>query len=223
MYNKTTKEADKSFVGRKEALEDYLQTIAAGIQAGNVSRIDRGLIVNRLSSFLGLDTQELETELRRRTKRLRQRTSAPSSGTGAKPPLDVDHESVIEREILEILLNEPSQYANIKSLVTVENFKSGMLREAAKIIFDAYENAPDITLAEILARVESMPLAQLITSLAYEGQAKGNFSARLAGVREVMQLQMEQKQMVQEKLPQLDIASPSKGHKKRPYKWGLVR
>ncbi len=182
-------EADQSMAGRKEALQDYLQTIAAAIQSGKISSIDRGLILNRLSAVLGLSARQIDDELSQRAQRL-QRNSAPAEATVENPEQvgqDDTRKKALESEILEVLLGDSSLFPQIKSLVTPEFFQNATLREVARHLFEAYEENPGIGVSEILARIESVEIAQRITMLAEVGADKGNFGARLEGIRARMQ------------------------------------
>ena len=55
--------SDDTLTGRKRAIEEFLQTIATAVISGNLAAIDRGLIINRLSKIIALDTKEINTEL----------------------------------------------------------------------------------------------------------------------------------------------------------------
>ena len=55
--------ANETFAGRKNAIEEFLQTIATSLQAGNLSAIERGLIVNRLSAVIGIAANQINHEL----------------------------------------------------------------------------------------------------------------------------------------------------------------
>lgn len=182
-------EADQSMAGRKEAIQDYLQTIAAAIHSGRISSIDRGLILNRLSAVLGLSARQIDEELSQRAQRL-QRNSVPADAAVENPTdpgQDTSGKKALESEVLEILLGDPSLFHQIKSLVAPSFFENMALREVADYLFRAYEENPEIGVSEILARIESVDIAQCITTLVQEGGAKGNFGARLEGIRARMQ------------------------------------
>jgi DNA primase len=178
-------ETDRGMAGRKEALEDYLQTIAAAIHAGQVSSLDRGLILNRLSSVLGLSAREIDEELSRRAQRLQRepKPSAPTVESSGEPGLELQGKAALEREILEVLLGDPALFNDIKSLVTPDFFEQATLKAIAVHLFEALEANAGVKVSEVLARIESVELAQAITTLIHEGSAKGNFTARLQGIR----------------------------------------
>ena len=67
--------SDETLVGSKAAIEEFLQTVATAIWAGNLAAIDRGLIVNRLSEIIGLSTKEINAELAKRLSRAQRSAS----------------------------------------------------------------------------------------------------------------------------------------------------
>ena len=74
-----------TFVDHKAAVQEFLQAIATAVWAGNVSAIDRGLIVNRLSKIIGTGTKEINAELGRRIARVAKTASYPdTAGTQNK-------------------------------------------------------------------------------------------------------------------------------------------
>ena len=61
--------SDDTLAGKRAAIEEYLETIATGFLAGNVSDIDCGLRVNQISKIIGLDSKQINTELNTRLRR----------------------------------------------------------------------------------------------------------------------------------------------------------
>ncbi|MHC4456441.1 MAG: hypothetical protein ACYS0I_04995, partial [Planctomycetota bacterium] len=62
-----------------------------------------------------------------------------------------------------------------------------MLYQTANIVFETLTNKPKATLAQIIAKAESIELGQCIVQLAQTGEEKGNFQARLTGALNVIQ------------------------------------
>jgi hypothetical protein len=92
-----------------------------------------------------------------------------------------------QREVLEVLLNEPKRLSGVKKAVDIENFNPGKLREAAKAVFSSLSVDPEASLASILAGVEEVELSNFLVDLAQKGQEKGNFEARLEGALKVIE------------------------------------
>jgi hypothetical protein len=84
-----------------------------------------------------------------------------------------------QREILEVLLNEPKLFETVKQKISLDHFDVPALRQTAAIIFETLKSSREPKLMEILAKTESPQVSSCITQLQYAGQEKGNFNARL--------------------------------------------
>ncbi len=188
-WNRLTEnfDRDRTFAGRKAAIEEFLQTIATSLWSGNLAAIDKGLIVNRLSKIIGLDSKEINTELHKRMERTARASSYNNENQKVRSvDLGDGLFAIAQREILEILLNKPELIETIKHKIAVKDFDVPILRQTASIIFEALSANPETSLAEILARAESPEAGSLIVELSQSGEAKGNFDSRLAGTLDVI-------------------------------------
>jgi DNA primase len=190
-----------TFVDNKAAIEEFLQTIATAVWAGKVPAIDRGLIVNRLSKIIGLDTKEINNELRRRIARVARTASYPDSAAPkSQKPQSTQTDTgrglfaTAQREVLEILLNEPKLFDTAKQKITPGLFDVPILAQIARILFETLSTGTGLSLPEILAKAESVEAGNIIVELAQAGEQKGNFQSRLAGAIETIQrLQKQEK------------------------------
>jgi len=180
--------SDETLAGRKLAIEEFLQAIATGLRAGNLPAIDTGLLVNRLAGIIGLSTKEINAELRKRIGRL---AKAERNGHDAAKEAAIDYGqglfAAAQREVLEVLLNEPKLFEIVKQKTTAETFDVPILRQTAQILFETLSTHADATLKTILAKAESIELSKCIAELADAGEQKGNFERRLAGALDVLQ------------------------------------
>jgi DNA primase len=175
--------SDETITGKRSAIEEYLQTIATALAAGNVSPIDRGLIVNRISKIIGLETKQINSELNRR---LRQAARAASYNTEDKQQsqtINYGHGlfATAQREVLEVLLNEPGFFEIVKQKIAPEIFDVPISRQIAELLFEMLNKNINTSLTEILAKVESVELGNSLVELSQTGEEKGNFQARLTG------------------------------------------
>jgi hypothetical protein len=176
---------DDTLAGRKSAIDEYLQTIATGLQAGKISDIELGLRVNQIAKTIGLDSRQINAELNKYFKRAQRATSHESRGESQS---GVDYGqgrfAAAQREVLEVLLNEPKLYKTVKQKITADLFDVPILGQAATILFETLDDDSNASLKEILARAESVELGNCIMELAAVGQKKGgksNFESILAG------------------------------------------
>ena len=189
--------ADDTLAGRKSAIDEYLQTIATGLQAGKISGIDLGLRVNQISRIIGLDSRQINAELNKYLRRA-QRAASYESRSENSPRLDYGQGrfAAAQREVLEVLLNESKLYEKVKQKIAADAFDVPILGQAATILFETLNDDINASLNEILARTESVELGNCLMELATVGQKKGNFESRLNGALNVIKRYTAQKQNV---------------------------
>ncbi|MBN1972573.1 MAG: DNA primase [Sedimentisphaerales bacterium] len=186
--------SEETVAGKKTAIEEYLQSIATGFQAGHVPAIEFGLRVNQISKIIGLDSRQLTEELNRR---IRQAASAARRDAGELKVPKIDYGqgryAAAQREVLEILLNKPELYEEVREKFNTDIFDIPILVRAAVILFGALDENSGISLKEILARTESVEMGTCLMELAQAGEKKGNYEPRLAGAMEMLEQYSEQK------------------------------
>lgn len=177
--------ADETLAGRKTAVEEFLQAVAIGFGSNNIPVLESGLIVNRLARMIGLNESEIRKELDRRLKP----ASGPVRGDG--PAARVTdwgqglHASA-QREILEVLLNEPGLFHGVDQAITPDLFDVPLLAPIAAILLDAVRSEEDFSLGAVLARVESVEIGERIVELQRVGEEKGNYHSRLVDALRVL-------------------------------------
>ncbi|MHC4721039.1 MAG: DNA primase [Planctomycetota bacterium] len=164
--------AGDTLVDRKAAIEEFLQTVATSLWAG-------GLIVNRLSKIIGLSSKEINAELRKRVSRTARAAARPdTTGPQTQKVEAVDFGqglfAVAQREILEVLLNEPNLFETVKSEITAETFDVPILSQTAALLFETITSEPKASLQAVLAKAESPQLSSAIVQLAQAGEEKAN-------------------------------------------------
>jgi DNA primase len=183
---------DDTLTGKKQAVEEFLQTIAVSLQTGNLSAIDRGLIVNRLSKIIGAEPKEINAELAGRIARAAKAASYSDTTTAEDRKVQsIDFGqglfAVAQREILEVLLNEPKLFEIVKRKISAQDFDVPILRRIADILFQTLSADGNASLKEILTQAESVEAGSVIVQLAQGGEEKGNFQSRLDGALNAMQ------------------------------------
>ena len=195
-WNRLTKSFsdNQTLVDHKAATEEFLHAIATSLQSGKLAAIEKGLIVNRLSKIIGLDSREISAELSRRIRRAgknavykaeNQKVASINLGEGLS--------AMAQREILEVLLNKPALFDTVKQKITVESFDVPILSQISTILFNTLSNDANASLAGILANAESVEISKALVELADAGEEKGNFEFRLTAAVDVMQRHQSQK------------------------------
>ncbi len=188
--------ADRTLVDNKAAVDEFLQTVAAAMWTGNLPAIDRGLVVNRLSTIIPLDAKQINAELSRKIAALT-RTERRSLENKKAPALDLGRglAAAAQREILEVLLNQPSLFELVKQRITPAAFDVPILAKTANVLFETLSSDPDASLKKVLAKAEDVSLGNCIVELAQTGAGKGNFESRLTGALDVVQRLLQRKKI----------------------------
>ena len=169
-----------NFADKRAAIEEYLRNVAAAIRSGRLDPIAKGLIVNKLSGIIGLSGNQINRELARLTARLSRSTGfAVQNQKVISVDLGDGFFAKAQREILEVLLNEPKLFEGVSGRITDEQFDVPVLRQIAKVLFESVEKSEGTTLTKLLSRLESVEAGSAIVRLFQAGQEKANFAQRL--------------------------------------------
>jgi DNA primase len=171
-----------TIAGKKQAVDEYLDAIATAINAGNLSPIEKGLIVNRVAKVMSLDAKEMNNELNHRANRVRTASSYSGEANEAHAPLDLGEglSANAQREIIEVLLAHPSMFDDVKNKISPANFDIPALQQIAQAVFQTLGEQPRAALSVMCSAVEDTRIAGLMTTLEHDGAEKGNFTKRLA-------------------------------------------
>ena len=185
---------DDTLAGRRAAVEEYLQTIATGFRAGNVPALDCGLRVNQIAGIVGLDSDQINAEINRLIRRAQNAANYERGGQQAQR-LDYGRGAVAvaQREVLEVLLNEPSLFESVRQKITVEVFDEPILRQIGEILFETLELDSEAQLRQVLAGTESVQLGNCLMELAQAGHLKGNYKWRLNKALDAIERHQAQK------------------------------
>jgi DNA primase len=177
--------ADGSLANKRAALNEFLQAVATGLAAGNLPVLEIGLLVNKVARIIGLDPREVNADVNKRMERI---TKSRQRQDEAAPALDLGRgiHAVAQREVLEVLLNEPGLFHSSGREVTEDLFDVPTLREIARLLIDVLQSDEDFALRAVLARTESVQLGDCIVELQEIGERKGNYSSRLTDALDVL-------------------------------------
>ncbi len=165
---------------KRSTMEDYLRTVATAMTGGHVDAIGKGLIVSKLSSIMGLKGQEINRELARLAGRQNRASSyAVRNQRVVSVDLGKGYFARAQREILEVLLNEPKLFDKVTGRVADNVFDVPILREIAGVLFTALAASERLSVTQLLGRLESVECGPAVLELEEAGKAKGNFEHRL--------------------------------------------
>lgn len=180
--------ASDTLADRRRITEEYLRTVATAVAAGGRDAVAEGLIGTKLSRIIGLSEQETRRQLERYARSMRRnRTLTVRNQKVVSVGAGYGKEAEAQREILEVLLNEPQLFVEVAGRIKVEHFDVAVYREIAEALFSALGDDPGASLAEVLARIESEEGGNKVVELEANGGPKGNFARRLADALEVIE------------------------------------
>jgi hypothetical protein len=159
-------QSDDTLAGRRVAMEEFMQTISTSIWAGHMSVVDRGLIVNRLSAVLGIDGRQIDSDLRRRVAAIAKSPSRDNGQLeGLSDALGNGLSAMAQREVLEVLLNEPRLFHRATERITVDVFTVPLLKKVAEEVFAWLDQAGSEISGRSLAK-------QILASRGWTGPSK---------------------------------------------------
>jgi hypothetical protein len=181
-------EGDDSLANRRTILNEFLQAVATGLAANNIPVLDSGLIVNKLSKIIGLTPREINADLSRRMGRVSKTMKSDGDRRNEVEPIDWGQGlyAAAQREVLEVLLNEPALFQGRQEEICVSLFNVPILRQIAEVLLDALRSDDGFSLSGLLARIESVSLAEGLVALQAAGEQKGNYASRLADAVSVL-------------------------------------
>jgi DNA primase len=180
--------ADDTLASRKAAVEEFLQAVALGFGSNQIPVLESGLIVNKLARMIGLSESEIRKELDRRIKPPAQPVRTDGRMVASAPATDWGqglHASA-QREILEVLLNEPGLFHGVDEGISPDLFDVPILVQLASILLDVIQSEEDFSLGRVLARAESVEVGERIVELQRVGEEKGNYHSRLVDALKVL-------------------------------------
>jgi DNA primase len=170
-----------TLAGRKAALDEFLQAIALGIASETLPVAESGAFVHKVAKIIGLNPKDLYGELERRRQRVPTSSAAEARRADAAQVVDWGQglDAAAQKEVLEVLLNEPGLFHAVEQDITEDLFNVPILSRIASTLFGVLRSEEDFTINRVLAHTESPELAQGIVELQQIGEGKGNYHPRL--------------------------------------------
>jgi len=221
----TSFRTDDSLAGRRAALDEFLQAVATGLMSQNLPVLESGLLVNKVSRIVGLSPREINRDLSRRMQRLTRSTVEEQPGR-EEVNWGQGLYAAAQREVLEVLLNEPGLYHSVGEEIREDLFDVPVLREIASVLLGVIRSDEDYSIGGLLARTESVQLGNCLMELQAVGERKGNYESRLADSLKVLHRYFARGQTVRTDRTQTkgSIVEPRKKSvdRRNPYSIGLT-
>ncbi len=176
-----------STVKKKQAIQEYLSVIAKAINSGYLDSISRGLIVRRVSSLIGISGSDINKELAKLgSRQQRSVVASVKNSRVTKVGLGEHYQDKAIQDVLEVLLNEPSLFDRVSSLIDVSRIESPLLRQIATLLFEILETQEKFEITDLLGRVEDVAISSTIVDLSYAGREKSNYLSRIESSLDVI-------------------------------------
>jgi len=181
-WNKLTETfaSGDTLAGRKAALDEFLQAIAIGMASETLPVAESGAFVHKIAKIIGLAPKDLYGELERRRQRVPASSAPQTRRAEDSQVVDLGQGlyAAAQKELLEVLLNEPGLFHSIEREITEDLFDVPILSRIASTLFEMLRSEEEFTINRMLAQVESPELAGSIVELQRVGEGKGNYYPR---------------------------------------------
>lgn len=175
---------------KKEAVEEYFRVVAAAFGSSTIDPISKSLMKTKLRQITGISDEEIDGQLKRLVSRGSSYTVKDRTAVSAA----ADEKLVLkaQKEILEVLLNEPSLCSRAFEYIKPERFEGDVLKEIAAAVFESYSNDEKADIVFILQKIESVEGGREAVRLADEGEKKANYDRRLNDAINVLNTHKEE-------------------------------
>ena len=161
--------AGDNLAGRNRLIEEFLTLVVSSESFGAIDEIRRGQLAQHIGHVLNIPSADLQQQMRRLGRRF-------TRGPTVQPPpqsLPADPATLVERHLLEALLNRPDLYGTAAERIGPEDFADPTFAHVAKGLW-ASASAGRGGLEDLLTMEELSSQASLLADLALAGQRRGN-------------------------------------------------
>jgi DNA primase len=144
-----------------------LSRMRSGQRIGMDLKLAKSL--DTLAHCLRLPVEPLKRRLRELRRTVTNRSSrpqvAPSSDEGEKTPIRLSDLDAIDRELVQIVLNEPGAITHLVSRVAVTSLRDAPLRAILQACYDLHAEGQPPRCEEVLTRLEDPQIRALVAAL----------------------------------------------------------
>lgn len=187
-WEEVSRAYDASVTGpaRRRAIESFLAQLAAWGGHGVIDPIQRGLLINQLSKVLSVPAEDLHRQLRRLMRRTtggRVGQPAPVAGNAglSAGPMITAAELLAQRHMVEALLNDAGQYAQVAGRFDLGALRDSALCAVGRELEASLAGGEPFDLASFIGRFESPEFGRLITDLQQAGERRGRYAEVVEG------------------------------------------
>ncbi len=149
---------------RKNAIRDFIDTMASAIAAGAVDEVSKGLLMKRLSALTGIETSQISRNLKKAAHKSGY-VKHKENRQVVKLELGGGYLERAQQEVVESLLNKPELLAMVETRLSIDFFTVDFLREIMQNVLLLYEDGEDLTLHKLLGRITDTSISSFIVDL----------------------------------------------------------
>jgi DNA primase len=194
------KDASDDLTGQQKAVESYLQLLSAARESGPVDQMRWGAVLSRVSRLTEIPIDDLHRRFRKK------KTTVPSVTDGAVEPVTSGvklplAQELAERQMLGILLREPSRWHKLRSQIHPEDFADPARRALAQAYWEHQQHVGEPVFSEFLADLQHEAGKELAVDL-YDladqlGEVEETLNGALKYLEEEKKRREEQKQLAE--------------------------
>jgi len=141
-------------------------------------------VLQHIAHLLNLSAGELQQRMNQLSRRVTTRSQQPDVA-GTPTQQDYTKRPLVERQVLEVLLNAPDLFDHVVERIGPSDFTDPALRLVAEQIWRLGENGP-WHLDQLLANERITELGSLVSELTTTGEHRGNYEPTLIGAADAM-------------------------------------
>jgi DNA primase len=149
---------------KKEAIRDFIDTMAVAINSGAVDGVSKGLLIKRLSSLTGIEVNQINRSVQKAAGR-KNHISHEENREVKKIEIGEGFLERAQKEVIEALLNKPELFASIETRIALDFFTVPVLRKIVENMLSIFEGEDEFSVATLLGRVSNPAVSSFIVEM----------------------------------------------------------
>ena len=158
-FNETT-----TIPQRRQAVKEFIETMAAAINSGAVDGVSRGLLIKRLSAITGVQVSQIEKNIKTATNK-NSSTYEQENRSVEKITIGDNYLLRAQQQVIEALINEPKLFASIETRISTEFFTDKTLRNIIENMLSIFDGDTDFQITALLGRISSTEVSSFVMNL----------------------------------------------------------
>ncbi|MFI4913341.1 MAG: DNA primase [Sedimentisphaeraceae bacterium JB056] len=157
-------DSDTTIPQKKEAIRDFIDTMATAINSGAVDGVSKGLLLKRLSSLTGIEVHQINRSLKKASGKNSHVTHNENQEI-TKIEIGDGYLERAQKEIIQSLINKPELFPTIETRIALDFFTIPVLRKIIENMLSIFESEEDFTASMLLGRVSNPAVSSFIVDM----------------------------------------------------------